>query len=90
VLFEVKDLLVKVQTAERLENLYRTTLIPQAEQSLKAAEVGYESGRVDFLSLIENQRTLQDFRLDYYRAFTNLAKTIAQLERAVGGAWEPK
>ncbi|MBM3237604.1 TolC family protein [Candidatus Poribacteria bacterium] len=90
VLFEVKDLLVKVQTAERLENLYRTTLIPQAEQSLKAAEVGYESGRVDFLSLIESQRALQDFRLDYYRAFTNLAKTIAQLERAVGGAWGQK
>jgi outer membrane protein TolC len=90
VLFEVKDLLVKVQTAERLENLYRTTLIPQAEQSLKAAEAGYESGRVDFLSLIESQRALQDFRLDYYRAFTNFAKTISQLERAVGGDWGQK
>jgi cobalt-zinc-cadmium efflux system outer membrane protein len=90
VLFEVKDLLVKVQTAESLENLYRTTLIPQAEQSLKAAEVGYESGRGDFLSLIESQRALQDFNLDYYRAFTNFAKTIAQLERSVGGVWEPK
>ncbi len=84
VLFEIKDLLVKVQTAGRLENLLRTTIIPQAEQSLRAAEAGYQSGRIDFLSLIDAQRALQDFRLDYYRAITNFSQQRAMLERAVG------
>ncbi|MBI1929220.1 TolC family protein [Candidatus Poribacteria bacterium] len=84
VLFEIKDLLVKVQTAERLENLLRTTIIPQAEQSLRAAEAGYQAGRIDFLSLIDAQRALQDFRLDYYRSITNFSQQRALLERAVG------
>jgi outer membrane protein TolC len=84
VLFEIKDLLVKIQTAGRLENLLRTTILPQAEQSLRAAEAGYQSGRIDFLSLIDAQRALQDFRLDYYRAITNFSQQRALLERAVG------
>lgn len=83
-LFEVKDLLVKLQSSESTINLYKTGVIPQAEQSLKAARVGYEADRVDFLTLIDSQRILLNSRLLYYRALTDFEQNLANLERAVG------
>jgi cobalt-zinc-cadmium efflux system outer membrane protein len=87
-LFEVKDLLVKLQTAHRLENILRTTQIPLAEQGLKAAETGYMAGMVDFLNLIESEKMLFNFKLQHYRAMTNVQKLRAQLEKAVGVSLE--
>jgi len=83
-LFGVKDFHFRVQTAERLVNLYRDSIIPQAEQSLKAAEVGYQAGQVDFLNLIDSQRVLLDFNLAFYRAVADFGINIAELERVVG------
>ncbi len=83
-LFGVKDLHFKVQTAERLIKLYRDSIIPQAEQSLKAAEIGYQAGQVDFLNLIDSQRVLLDFRLAYYRSVADFGVNISELERIVG------
>ncbi len=83
-LFGVKDFHFKVQTAERLVKLYRDSIIPQAEQSLKAAEVGYRAGQVDFLNFIDSQRVLLDFNLAYYRAIADFGINIAELERVVG------
>ena len=42
------------------------------------------SDRVDFLTLLENQRTLLDEQLDYVRVLGDLAEARADLERAVG------
>ncbi len=83
-LFAVKDFHFKVQTAERLVKLYRDSIIPQAKQSLKAAESGYQSGQVDFLNLIDSQRVLLDFNLAFYRAVADFGTSIAGLERVVG------
>jgi outer membrane protein TolC len=83
-LFGVKDYHFKVQTAERLVKLYRDSIIPQAEQSLKAAEIGYQAGKVDFLNLIDSQRVLLDFNLAFYRAVADFGINIAELERVVG------
>ncbi len=83
-LFGVKDYHFKVQTAERLVKLYRDSIIPQAEQSLKAAEIGYRAGQVDFLNLIDSQRVLLDFNLAFYRAVADFGINIAELERVVG------
>ncbi|MCF6157367.1 MAG: TolC family protein [wastewater metagenome] len=83
-LFEVKDLFVKIQSAESTINLYKTGVIPQAEQSLKAARIGYEANRVDFLALLDSERTLLNARLLYYRALTGFEQNLASLERVVG------
>lgn len=83
-LFEVKDFLVKVQSSESTVNLYKTGVIPQAEQSLKAARIGYEADRVDFLTLIDSQRILLNSRLLYTRALADFEQNLANMERAVG------
>jgi outer membrane protein TolC len=83
-LFGVKDFHFKVQTAERLVKLYRDSIIPQAEQSLKAAEIGYQAGQVDFLNLIDSQRILLDFQLAYYRSVADFGINLSELERVIG------
>jgi len=83
-LFNVKDLHFKVQTAERLVKLYSDSIIPQARQSLKAAEIGYQAGQVDFLNLIDSQRMLLNFKLANYKAIADFGINVAELERVVG------
>jgi cobalt-zinc-cadmium efflux system outer membrane protein len=50
-----------------LIDLFRTGIIPQAEQSLASALTGYQTDKVDFLTLVNNQITLFNYQLDYYR-----------------------
>ncbi len=82
--YEVKELLVNVQTSLRLVELYRTTVIPQAEASLRVAEAGYRTDKVDFLKLLDSDRALIDFRLDYYKYLSKYGSDLARLERIVG------
>ncbi len=82
--FDVKNLLVKVQTTQRLIELYQTSVLPQAEQALKVTESAYQSDRMGFLDLLDAARTLLDFRLEHYEHFAQYEQFLAELERAVG------
>ncbi|MGH7453566.1 MAG: TolC family protein, partial [bacterium] len=84
ILFTVKDALVKVQTQQRLIDLYRSTVLPQAEQSLQATIAAYQTQQTDFLSLLDSYRMLQMFKLEYYEATAKYEMNLAELERAVG------
>lgn len=84
-LFDVKNFLVKVQTARRLVDLYRTSVLPQSEQALKVSGAAYESDRMGFLEFLDAARTLLNFRLEYYQYIATYEQSLADLERAVGG-----
>lgn len=83
-LFEIEDNLFKIETARETSNLYQNVLIPQAEQSLKSAEVGYITGVVNFLDLLDAERVLLKIQFDYWKSYTDYVKGIADMERAVG------
>jgi outer membrane protein TolC len=83
-LSRVNELFFEVKTASEEVGLYKYSLIPQAEQSLKASEVGYLAGKVDFLNLLESERMLLQIRTGYFKAVADLGKSLAQLERVVG------
>jgi cobalt-zinc-cadmium efflux system outer membrane protein len=84
VLFEVQNALAKFNTSERRVNLFKTGIIPQAEQALKAATIAYETGKVDFLTLMNSERMLRDARLKYYKILMGHATNLANLEKVVG------
>ena len=83
-LYDVKNLFVKVQTTQRLIDLYQTSVIPQAEEALKVAEAGYQSDKLNFLDLLDASRSLLNFRLEHYQHITDYEIALAELERAVG------
>ena len=84
VFFEVQDALVKVQTKQNSLDLLKTTVIPQAEQTLKSTIAAYQTGKTEFLMLIDAYRMLLMSELDYYIAVMNFMASQAQLEQAVG------
>jgi outer membrane protein TolC len=82
----IKDRYLSATTAQRLVKLYGTTIIPQSSLSLESAIAGYEAGRVDFLTLLDNTVTLRNYELSYYEQLSNVEKAIAALEPLVGAA----
>jgi outer membrane protein TolC len=83
-LFEVRDLSAKVQAALKSVSIYRDGLLPQAEQSFQAAVAAYQTGGVNFMTLLDAQRTIRDVRMGYYKALVDYEQSRADLERAVG------
>jgi len=64
--------------------LYGRSILPQARASLASANAGYQAGRVEFATLIDAQAILFNYETDYYRALTDFAKTLAELEEQTG------
>jgi outer membrane protein, heavy metal efflux system len=83
-LFELRDLFTKIKMVEQLIAIYQNGVLPQAEQSLAAARIGYQAGKVGFLDLIDSERTLLDFQLEYFGALFQFWQSVAKLERTVG------
>lgn len=76
--------LTEAQSAWRQIDLYKNTVIPQAEQTYQAGVVSYTNGKVDFMAVLDSLNALRNVRLDYYKARVNYEKAVADLEKAVG------
>jgi len=82
---EVKGLVDKVyynmSTSRSITLLYKKRFIPEAKDSMDFAEARYKTGKESLGRLLETESMWIDFRLLYYRAFTDYLKSIAELER---------
>lgn len=81
---ELRSAFVRARTAQSLAQSYKTSLLPQAESALTAAESGYQSGRSGFLDLLDAQRSLLNFKLEYYQYLADYERRCAELERVIG------
>jgi len=84
VLFDVRDSYARAEASKKTIELYETSFIPQADEAVKAARAAYESGRADFLTLLDSQRMLIDFKLDHYKTILEFRIALADLERSIG------
>jgi cobalt-zinc-cadmium efflux system outer membrane protein len=82
--FQINDLLAKLRATDQVATLYRTTILPQAEQSLESARVGYRAGKAGFLDLIDTQRAWRGYQLEYFQALVDRQHRLAELEQVVG------
>ena len=81
---EVAEREAKVQAAKRSLQLYREGLLSQADLSFRSALSAYQTGRAEFVNLLEAQRALREARMGYYKATASVLQNLADLERAVG------
>lgn len=72
------------EDSERKIKLYGDILVPKAEELLEASETAYTGGTIDFLSLVDAQRTLLEYQLRYERAVTDNQQKLANLEMLAG------
>jgi cobalt-zinc-cadmium efflux system outer membrane protein len=83
-LSEVREMLAKVEAADKSLSFYQDGLLLQAQQSYGAAVAAYQTGHVNFMTLLDAQRTIRDSRLGYYKAMVDYEQSLADLDRAVG------
>lgn len=81
---ELQRALYGYRDANRRLLLYRDSLVPKGEESLRALDSGYRAGDQGFLDLIDAERILLEFQLQAARAETDRAKELANLERLTG------
>jgi outer membrane protein TolC len=84
ILSRVFEVLYDIEDTKRKMHLYGDVLISKAQELVQASETAYQAGAVDFLSLIDAQRMLLKYELDYERAVTNNQQKIAELEMLIG------
>jgi hypothetical protein len=76
--------LSSVENFGSVATLYRTTLIPQAEQSVQSNLAAYRVGKIDFPMLMDSVMTVLSLRKEYLGMVGESHMTKARLEAAVG------
>ena len=83
-LAETKERFIRTRTAYNKISLYKQNLLPLLESSIASSQSAYQSGKGDFMALLDSQRMLIDTRLEYYRAVAEFNMAVADLERETG------
>lgn len=72
-----------------LGELYRTNILPQARASVQAALASYRVGRVPFMTLVDNQMTVNRYETDAYRYLADYHQAVGELAALVGREVQP-
>lgn len=70
--------------ARNLATLYRTTIIPQAEVTVASALAAYRVGTVDFMTLLDDRMTVNEYRQELFGLEAEQGKAWAELEMLLG------
>lgn len=78
--FRIQDDYLMAQTSEQLTRLYGQTVIPQASLALESSLSSYETGAIDFLTVLMNYITVVEYQMNYYEELQNFYLALARLE----------
>ena len=82
--YSINDSLAQLERRQKLIELYKGGIIPQAEQSLESAVISYRVGKVDFLTLLDGRVTLFNYERELYTSKAEFMMQLARLESVVG------
>jgi outer membrane protein TolC len=71
-------------TAVRLATLYRDTVLPQARLALESSMASYQTGTVDFLSVLTNFGSVLEYEMTYFDELTTFHTAVSRLEQMTG------
>lgn len=81
---ELRMAIFKTRDAERRIGLLRDSLIPKATQAFEVARKDFSGGKTDFMTLIDAQRTLLEFRLMLERAIADREIALGEIGWCIG------
>jgi len=81
---ELGEHLAVLDAARRTEALIATQQLPQSELSLRSAMAAYETGKVDFATLLDAQRQIRKAQQERLKAQVEAQMRLAEIERIVG------
>jgi outer membrane protein TolC len=83
-IFQAKDQYLAIRSSERILNLYKTTLLPQAQLMVDSSASAYQVGNIDFLTLITNLTNLISLERQYHDELARHEEAIVRLEPIAG------
>jgi outer membrane protein TolC len=82
--YRIKVDYTMAQASFMLMRLYTQTVVPQGNLALESSLATYETGSVDFLSVLTNFTTVLDFEMNYYEERLNYELALVRLEEMTG------
>jgi outer membrane protein TolC len=80
----IKEDFTMAQASRKLMKLYSQTVVPQGNLALESSLATYETGSVDFLSVLTNFTTVLEYEMNYYDEALNYALALSRLEEMTG------
>ncbi len=84
IVYKLEEVYQKLKETFHTEKLFRESLLPSTELSLKAARFGYQEGKNDFLTLITAEKKLIITKLQYERVKVDQRILEAELYMIIG------
>ena len=81
---ELTEGLAGLDSAQRTEQLAKSSLLPQAELTFQAALAGYENGKLDFATLLDAQRQVRQAKQAQLKAQLEGQMRLADIEKLLG------
>lgn len=82
--YRIQDDFNMAQSSAKLMKLYTQTVVPQGNLALESSLSTYETGSVDFLSVLSNFTMVLDYEMNYYDEALNYALALTRLEEMTG------
>lgn len=82
--FEVRNQYIAAQTASQMLKIYREGLIPQALATYQSGLAAYQTGRLDFESLLAGFMDVLNFDVEYWKALADHETALTKIEQITG------
>ena len=84
ILSDLAENLSGLDAAHRTEVTITTSLLPQADLTFRAALASYETGKVDFATLLDAQRQIRQAKQSLIKTRTEAQTRLAEIEKLLG------
>ncbi len=84
ILSALTESLSGIEAAQRAEQLSSGGLLPQAKITFESALAGYQTGKVDFATLLDAARQVLNAKLEVLKTQTDAQMRLAEIERLLG------
>jgi outer membrane protein TolC len=81
---DLRMAIFKLRDGERRIQLFRDSLVPKATQAAEVARQEFATGKADFMSLVDAQRTVLDLKLMYERALVDRELAMTEIGCCIG------
>jgi outer membrane protein, heavy metal efflux system len=82
--YKIQETYEAAQTAQHLADLYQKTALPQARLTSESSLLSYESGSLDFLSVLSNYIAAFEYELNYHEQLHEFHMAMVRLEEITG------
>jgi outer membrane protein TolC len=83
----IKDEFLSAQASSKLMKMYAETVIPQAGLTFESSINAYQTGAVDFLSVLSNLMTKVEYEENYHEEMLAFHLAMVRLEEMTGTRW---